>query len=122
MIIGQTMFSVRRSTEHRAESALDEIANLLNEAQGVRGYRMLRSVGMSPLASDLCDDGREAALCDAHYVIQTDWGSVEDHDAFYSGEGLRRVYMTLASILATGPYEILYESLVEQPACEGITV
>lgn len=119
MIIGQTMFSVRLSTEHRAESALDEIAQLLNEAQGVRGYRILRSVGMSPLASDLCDEGREAALCDAHYVIQTHWEAVEDHDAFYAGEGLRRVYMTLASILATGPYEILYESLADR---EGVTV
>lgn len=119
MIIGQTMFSVRRSTEHRAESALDEIAHLLDDAHGLLGYRILRSVGMSPLASDLCDEGREAAICDAHYVIQTHWDSVDDHDAFYAGEGLRRIYMTLASILATGPYEILYESLADR---EGITV
>jgi heme-degrading monooxygenase HmoA len=122
IIIGHTMFSVRRGTEHRAEAAIDEISGLLSKADGLRDFRVLRSVGMSPLASDLCSHGREAALCDAHYVVQTEWERIEDHDAFYAGEGLKRVYMTLASVLATGPYEILYESLVDQPAREGIAV
>jgi hypothetical protein len=122
MITGQTMFSVRHGTEHRAEVALEDIARLLRADDGVRGFRVLRSVGMSPLASDLCEEGREAALCEAHYVIQTEWESVEAHDAFYADDGLRRIYLTLSSILATGPYEILYESLIEEPACEGVTV
>jgi len=122
MITGQTMFSVRHGTEHRAEAALDDIARLLRGDEGARSFRILRSVGMSPLASDLCEEGREAALCEAHYVIQTEWESVEAHDTFYADDGLRRIYVTLASILATGPYEILYESLVDQPACEGVTV
>ena len=122
MITGQTMFSVRRGTEHRAEAALEDIARLLRADDGVRGFRILRSVGMSPLGSDLCEEGREAALCDAHYVIQTEWETVEAHDAFYADDALRRIYITLTSILATGPYEILYESLIDQPACEGVTV
>jgi heme-degrading monooxygenase HmoA len=114
VIIGQTMFSVRRGTEHRAEAALEEVLGLLGNAEGLRNFRVLRSVGMSPLASDLCTKESEASLCEAHYVVQTEWDRMEDHDGFYAGEGLQRVYMTLASVLVTGPYEILYESLVEQ--------
>jgi hypothetical protein len=122
IIIGHTMFSVRRGTEHRAEAAIDEIGGLLAGAEGLRAFRVLRSVGMSPLASDLCSEGREAALCDAHYVIQTEWEHIQAHDDFYAGEGLKRVYMTLASVLATGPYEILYEALIGQSAREGVAV
>jgi heme-degrading monooxygenase HmoA len=113
IIIGQTMFSVRRGTEHRAEAALEEVIGLLGSAEGLRDYRVLRSVGMSPLASGLCPETQEASLCEAHYVVETEWDRIEDHDAFYSAEGLKRVYMTLASVLVTGPCEILYESLVE---------
>jgi len=122
MIIGQTMFSVSRGTEHHAEAVVDDIARLLVCSVGLRDFRILRSVGMSPLASDLGSDGREAPLCDSHYIIQTEWDRIEDHDAFYADEKVRHIYVSLAPILATGPYEILYEALAEERAREGVVV
>ncbi len=121
-IIGQTVFSVHRGIEHRAEAAADDIARLLVGSRGLRDFRVLRSVGMSPLASDLCSEGQEAALLDAHYVIQTEWECVADHDSFYGSEGLQRIYASLAADFATGPYEILYESLAQEPARAGVPV
>ena len=46
-----------------------------------------------------------------HYVVQTEWESLEGHDDFYRSEALSRVYALLASILTTGPYEVLYDVL-----------
>lgn len=112
MIIGQTVFSVRKGTEHRAQKALEELAGLLAGAGGQRGHLVLRSVGMSPLASALHDQVREAELGDVHFVIQSEWDTREAHDEFYGTEGVQRAYAMLASILTSGPYEVLYESLV----------
>ncbi len=122
MITGQTIFSVRKGTEHHAETAVAEMVELLRTAEGLRSFSVLRSIGMSPLASGLCDQRREAALCDVHYVVQTTWDDVDDHDAFYAGESMQQIYRSLASILATGPYEILYESIDERVAREGVPV
>jgi heme-degrading monooxygenase HmoA len=116
MIIGQTIFSVRRGTEHRAETALAEVRRQLMSAEGLRGHSVFRSLGMSPLASALSEDEGQSALLGVHYVVQTEWGTLEEHDAFYAGEGMRRAYSVLSSILISGPYEILYESVVEQLA------
>jgi heme-degrading monooxygenase HmoA len=120
MIIGQTIFSVRRGTEHRAEAALEEVRRHLRLAEGLRGHSILRSLGMSPLASALSDDEGQSALRSTHYVVQTQWDSVAEHDAFYASDGMRRAYAVLSSILTSGPYEILYEDLIEQRDKSGI--
>jgi heme-degrading monooxygenase HmoA len=86
MIIGQTMFSVRKGTEHRSDRVLQELSNLQRQAPGQMGHRVLRSFGMSPLASALRDEGREAALGDVHFVFETEWESIEAHDAFYGSD------------------------------------
>ena len=122
MTVGQTLLSVRRGTEHRAEKALEDVAGQLGAAAGLISHRILRSVGMSPLASALHDQGREAALGDVHFVIQTEWESVEAHDDFYRGGGVQRAYAVLASILTSGPYEVLYEPLVGEQEHSGLTV
>jgi heme-degrading monooxygenase HmoA len=122
MIVGQTMFSVVKGTEHRAEAALQELAGLVAEAPGHSSHRILRSFGMSPLASALHDEGRESALGDVHFVFETQWDSLEAHDAFYGGEQVQRVYGTLHSILTSGPFEVLYEGLVEQPRHDNVAI
>ena len=122
MIVGQTMFSVLKGTEHRAEAALQELAGSVGDAPGSNSHRILRSFGMSPLASALHDEGRESALGDVHFVFETQWESLEAHDAFYGGEGVQRIYGTLYSILTSGPFEVLYESLVEQPRHDNVAI
>lgn len=120
MIIGQTMFSVRKGTEHRAEHALQDLAVLLQSAPGHGGHRVLRSFGMSPLASALRDQDREAALGDVHFILESEWDSIEAHDEFYRGEAVQHVYASLQSILESGPFEVLYEALVEDPQRSGV--
>lgn len=115
MIIGQTMFSVRKGTEHRAERALQELAGMLQSAPGHVGHRVLRSFGMSPLASALRDQDREAVLGDVHFIFESEWDSIEAHDDFYHTDPVQHVYASLQSILASGPFEVLYEALVEDP-------
>jgi len=115
MLIGQTMFSVRHGTEHRAERALQELAGLLQGTAGHTNHRVLRSFGMSPLGSAFRDEGREATLGDVHFIFETEWDSIEAHDEFYRTEPVQRVYASLQSILASGPFEVLYEALVEDP-------
>jgi heme-degrading monooxygenase HmoA len=122
MIVGQTMFSVLTSTEHRAEAALQELAGYVGEAPGHRSHRILRSFGMSPLASALHDEGRESTLGDVHFVFETQWETLEAHDDFYASEPVKRVYGTLHSILASGPFEVLYETLVEQPQHDNVAL
>ena len=117
MIVGQTMFSVRKGTEHRAERALQELAGLVQQARGTHTViASLRSFGMSPLGSALRDEGREAVLGDVHFVFETEWESLEAHDDFYSGDDVRRIYGTLHSILTSGPFEVLYDTVVEEPS------
>ena len=99
MIIGQTMYSVRKGTEHRAERALQELAGLVQQAGGHYGHRVLRSFGMSPLASALHNEGREAVLGDVHFVFETEWESMEEHDQFYSGDDVRK-HLRLPAISA----------------------
>jgi len=111
MIVGQTVFSVRKGTEHRAETALHDLDGLLRAAGGHQAHRVLRSFGMSPIGSALHDETREGELGAVHYVVQTEWESLEGHDDFYRSEALGRVYALLASILTTGPYEVLYDVL-----------
>lgn len=120
MIIGQTMFSVRKGTEHRAEHALEELAGILQSAPGHGGHRVLRSFGMSPLASALRDQDREALLCDVHFIFESEWDSIETHDEFYRTEPVQRIYGSLHSILESGPFEVLYEALVEDPQRSGV--
>ena len=115
MLIGQTMFSVRHGTEHRAERALQELAGLLRGTAGHTNHRVLRSFGMSPLGSALRDEGREAALGDVHFIFETEWASLEDHDGFYQSQAVQRVYGSLHSILTSGPFEVLYDAVVEEP-------
>jgi len=122
MIVGQTMFSVLKGTEHRAEAALQELAGWVGDAPGHSSHRILRSFGMSPLASALHDEGREAALGAVHFVFETQWESLESHDAFYGGEPVQRVYGTLHSILTSGPFEVLYDSVVEQPRHHNVAI
>jgi heme-degrading monooxygenase HmoA len=112
MILAQTLFSVRTGTEHRAEKTLGEIDRLLEEADGQRGHRILRSFGMSPLASALRDEVGEARLGELHYVVQSEWDSLEQHDTFYRSEALQMAYSLLSAILTSGPYAVLYEELV----------
>jgi hypothetical protein len=122
MIVGQTMFSVLKGTEHRAEAALQELAATVSDVSGHGSHRILRSFGMSPLASALHDQGREATLGDVHFVFETQWESLEDHDAFYAGNAVRRVYSTLQSVLTSGPFEVLYDALVEQPEHDNVAI
>jgi heme-degrading monooxygenase HmoA len=122
MTVGQTMLSVRRGTEHRAEKALEDIAGQLAGAAGLVSHKILRSVSMSPLASALHDEAREAALGDVHFVILTEWESVEAHDDFYRSGRAQRAYAVLASILTSGPYEVLYEQLVAEQEHSGLSV
>jgi quinol monooxygenase YgiN len=121
MIIGQTMFTVRKGTEHRSGRALQELTLMFQNAPGHLGHRVLRSFGMSPLASALRNEGREAALGDVHFVFETEWESLEAHDAFYSSPQVQRCYETLQSILTSGPFEVLYEA-VEQPEKSGVAI
>ena len=116
MLVGQTMFSVRKGTEHRAEAALRELNALVAGASGLRSHRVLRSFGMSPIASALHHEEREAELGAVHYVVQTEWDDIEHHDEFYRGDAVARVYAVLSSILVTGPYEVLYETLEDRVA------
>jgi heme-degrading monooxygenase HmoA len=122
MIVGQTMFSVLKGTEHRAEAALQELAALVTGAPGLSSHRVLRSFGMSPLASDLRPEGREADLGDVHFIFETQWESLEAHDEFYAGDDVRRVYGTLQSILTSGPFEVLYDGLVEEPQTDNVAI
>ena len=122
MLIGQTMFSVRHGTEHRAERALQELAGLLQGSAGHTNHRVLRSFGMSPLGSALRDEGREAALGDVHFVFETQWDSLQAHDDFYQGERVRKIYGSLQSILTSGPFEVLYDAVVEEPQHDSATV
>ena len=122
MLIGQTMFSVHHGTEHRAEHALQELAGLLQGAAGHTSHRVLRSFGMSPLGSALRDEGREATLGDVHFVFETEWSSLEAHDDFYQGAQVQRIYGTLQSILTSGPFEVLYDAVVEEPQHDNATV
>ena len=122
MIVGQTMFSVLKGTEHRAEAALQELAGWVGDAPGHTSHRILRSFGMSPLASALDDEGRESALGDVHFVFETQWESLEAHDEFYGGEPVQRVYGTLHSIFTSGPFEVLYDSVVEQPRHHNVAI
>ena len=122
MIVGQTMFSVLKGTEHRAEAALQELAGWVGDAPGHSSHRILRSFGMSPLASALHDEGRESDLGDVHFVFETQWESLDAHDAFYGGEPVQRVYGTLHSILTSGPFEVLYDALVEQPQHDHVAL
>ncbi|MFA4964763.1 MAG: hypothetical protein WC709_03890 [Thermoleophilia bacterium] len=122
MIVGQTMFSVLRGTEHRAAAALQELAGLVAEAPGHGGHRILRSFGMSPLASALHDECRESALGDVHFVFETEWESLDSHDAFYGGPSVRGIYGTLQSILTSGPFEVLYDALAEQPQHDNVAL
>jgi len=122
MIIGQTMFSVRRGTEHRAERALQELAGYIQGAAGHTGPRVLRSFGMSPLGSALRDEGREAALGDVHFIFETEWEALELHDEFYQSPPVKRISETLQSILTSGPFEVLYDPLVEEPQHDNAAV
>jgi heme-degrading monooxygenase HmoA len=122
MIVGQTMFSVLKGTEHRAEAALQELAAAVSAAPGHSGHRILRSFGMSPLASALHKEGREAELGDVHFIFETQWDSLEAHDQFYSGDTVRLVYSTLQSILTSGPFEVLYDGLVEEPEHQNVAL
>jgi heme-degrading monooxygenase HmoA len=122
MIVGQTLFSVRKGTEHRAEKALQDLDRMLEHVPGLADHRILRSFGMSPLASALRDEAGEATLGDVHYVVQSEWESLESHDAFYRSEALQRVYAVLSSILTSGPYEVLYESVTWRRERTGVGV
>ena len=122
MIVGQTMFSVLKGTEHRAEAALQELAGRVGDAPGHSSHRILRSFGMSPLASALHDEGRESALGDVHFVFETQWESLVDHDAFYGGEPVQRIYGTLQLILASGPFEVLYDSVIVRPRHDNVAI
>jgi heme-degrading monooxygenase HmoA len=79
----------------------------------------MRSFGMSPIGSALHDETREGELGEVHYVVQTEWESLESHDDFYRGDAASRVYAVLSSILNTGPYEVLYDVL-EQADRSGV--
>jgi quinol monooxygenase YgiN len=114
------MFSVRRGTEHRAEHALQDLAALSQSATGHTSHRLLRSFGMSPLASALRDQDREAVLGDVHFIFESEWDSIEAHDEFYRAEPVQHVYASLQSILESGPFEVLYEALVEDPQRSGV--
>ena len=122
MLIGQTMFSVRHGTEHRAEHALQELAGLLQGSAGHTSHRVLRSFGMSPLGSALRDEGKEATLGDVHFIFETEWESLQAHDDFYQSQTVQRVYGTLHSILTSGPFEVLYDAVVEEPQHDGARV
>jgi heme-degrading monooxygenase HmoA len=122
MMIGQTMFSVRKGTEHRAQTALEELAGLVHEAPGHMGHRVLRSFGMSPLASDLRQAGREADLGDVHFVFETEWESIDAHDQFYGGDTVRKIYASLQSVLTSGPFEVLYDGLAQEPQRDGVAI
>ncbi len=122
MVIGQTMFSVRPGTEHRAQRALEQLAGYLQGAPGHAGHRVLRSFGMSPLGSALCDEGREASLGDVHFVFQTEWESLLFHDEFFQSPPVQHIYDSLQSILESGPFEVLYDAIVEAPAPDGAAV
>ncbi len=122
MIVGQTMFSVLKGTEHRAEAALRELSGHVAEAPGHMSHRILRSFGMSPLASDLRNAGREAVLGDVHFIFETQWESLDAHDEFYAGDEVKVVYGRLQSILTSGPFEVLYDSVVEQPQHDNVAL
>jgi heme-degrading monooxygenase HmoA len=122
MLIGQTMFSVRHGTEHRAERALQELAGLLRGSAGHTSHRVLRSFGMSPLGSALRDEGREVTLSDVHFVFETEWESLEKHDEFYKSRPVQTIYGTLQSIFTSGPFEVLYDAVVEEPQHDSATV
>lgn len=122
MVIGQTMFSVRHGTEHRAERAVQELAALLAGSAGHVNHRVLRSFGMSPLGSALRDEGREATLGDVHFIFETEWDSLEAHDEYYQSQSVQRIYGTLHSILTSGPFEVLYDPVVEEPQHHNATV
>ena len=122
MLIGQTMFSVRHGTEHRAERALQELAGLLRGSAGHTSHRVLRSFGMSPLGSALRDEGREVTLSDVHFVFETEWESLEKHDEFYKSRPVQTIYGTLQSIFTSGPFEVLFDAVVEEPQQDSATV
>jgi hypothetical protein len=122
MIVGQTLFSVLNGTEHRADAALTELSGWVGDAPGHTSHRILRSFGMSPLASALHAEGRESSLGAVHFVFETQWDSLEAHDDFYAGEPVQRIYGTLQSILTSGPFEVLYDIVVEQPRHDNVAI
>jgi heme-degrading monooxygenase HmoA len=122
MIVGQTMFSVLSGTEDQAETALQALAKHVAAAPGHVNHRILRSFGMSPLASDLHSEGREATLGSVHFIFETQWEALDDHDRFYASGEVRNVYADLQHILTRGPFEVLYDSVVEQPYNTDVAV
>lgn len=122
MIVGQTMFSVLNGTEDQAEAALQAQAKHVTAAPGHVSHRILRSFGMSPLASDLHNEGREANLGSVHFIFETQWETLDDHDAFYASGEVRNVYAALQPIFTSGPFEVLYDSVVEQPYNTNVAV
>lgn len=122
MIVGQTMFSVLNGTEDQAEAALQALAKQVTTAPGHVSHRISRSFGMSPLASDLHSEGREATLGSVHFIFESQWESLDDHDEFYACSEVRDVYAALQPILTSGPFEVLYDSVVEQPYNTNVAV
>ena len=119
-MVGQTMFSVLRGSEGLAEAALQSLSAAVTEAYGHESHRTLRSFGMSPLASALDTCGRGAALADVHYIFETEWETLDAHDDFYAGETVQAVYASLQPVFTSGPFEVLYDSLVEQPQHDNV--
>ena len=122
MLIGQTMFSVRKGTEHRAERALQELAGIPPGGAGT--YRPPRAAVVRHVAARqrARDEGREATLGDVHFIFETAWESLELHDEFYQSPPVQRIYGTLQSILTSGPFEVLYDTLVEEPQHDNAAV
>lgn len=122
MIVGQTMLSVHRGMESRAEAALQILAMRAQYTSGHVSHRILRSFGMSPLASALGDVERASALSDVHFILESEWDSLDAHDEFYSDEAVQAVYGTLQPILTSGPFEVLYGCVVEQPEHNNVAI
>ena len=66
--------------------------------------------------------GARPTLGDVHFVFETEWDSLQAHDDFYQGAQVQLVYGTLQSILTSGPFEVLYDAVVEEPQHDGATV
>lgn len=122
MIVGQTMLSVRMGAEEQAEAALKGLATHAEQLPGHVAHRVLRSFGMSPLASNLGDDETAGRLRNVHFILETEWDSLEAHNAFYLDSLVKGYYLALEGLLTSGPFEVLYDCIVEEAEPDNVAL
>ena len=105
MIIGQTMFSVRRGTQHRAGAALKSSDGCCRDARGSRasGSCVPRHVAAG---ERLATKAVRRSQRPPPNLVQTEWEASMAHDRFFSAMVCSRCFGLLSSGPTSGPYDV----------------